>query len=734
MQTNPLLFFLGIALAVTAQSVEAQKVIATIPVGQSPSGIAVNTVTNKIYVPNYQANTVTVIDGVTLSTATVDVGSAPGAVAVDSATNKIYVLNENAFQNGFVTIIDGATLSTTTVAVGTDPVALAVNKVTNKIYVVNQSPLQQNGSVTIIDGATLSTTAVEVGATPFAIAVNEVTNKIYVAVGGYPGFVTVIDGITLAETNVQAYPGSMAINPVTNKIYVVGFEADIVTVIDGVTLSTTTVAVGFTPVSIAVNSVTNEIYVANENNIPGAVTVIDGATLSTTTVTIPEGPISVTINSETNRVYVAICCLSGSVTAIDGANNSTTTVAVGRSPMFEAVAPANDRIYVVNSGDNTVSVIDGTPPVALQFVPLSPCRIVDTRNPDGAFGGPPIPGNSSREFSLPEGACNIPESAAAYSLNVTVVPQGSLGYLTIWPSGQNQPTVSTMNSLDGRIKANAAIVPAGTGGAVSVYVTNTTNVVLDIDGYFTTPGADTLQFYTLTPCRVADTRNTNGPLGGPYLQGGQERDFPVLSSACSIPASAVAYSTNFTVVPHNGEPLGYLTVWPQGSSQPRVSTLNNLTATIVANAAIVPAGTGGEIATYPDQDTDLVVDIDGYFAPPGRNGLSMYPAVPCRILDTRKGNGAFGGTMQIPVSIEPCGISSLAQAFVLNATVLPQGILGYLTLWADGMPQPMVSTLNAIDAAITSNMAIVPNIDGNTDAFASGTTQLILDISSYFAP
>jgi YVTN family beta-propeller protein len=734
MQTNPLLFFLGIALAVTAQSVQAQKVIATIPVGQSPSGIAVNTVTNKIYVPNYQANTVTVIDGVTLSTATVDVGSAPGAVAVDSATNKIYVLNENAFQNGFVTIIDGATLSTTTVAVGTDPVALAVNKVTNKIYVVNQSPLQQNGSVTIIDGATLSTTAVEVGATPFAIAVNEVTNKIYVAVGGYPGFVTVIDGITLAETNVQAYPGSMAINPVTNKIYVVGFEADIVTVIDGVTLSTTTVAVGFTPVSIAVNSVTNEIYVANENNIPGAVTVIDGATLSTTTVTIPEGPISVTINSETNRVYVAICCLSGSVTAIDGANNSTTTVAVGRSPMFEAVAPANDRIYVVNSGDNTVSVIDGTPPVASQFVPLSPCRIVDTRNPDGAFGGPPIPGNSSREFSLPEGACNIPESAAAYSLNVTVVPQGSLGYLTIWPSGQNQPTVSTMNSLDGRIKANAAIVPAGTGGAVSVYVTNTTNVVLDIDGYFTTPGADTLQFYTLTPCRVADTRNTNGPLGGPYLQGGQERDFPVLSSACSIPASAVAYSTNFTVVPHNGEPLGYLTVWPQGSSQPRVSTLNNLTATIVANAAIVPAGTGGEIATYPDQDTDLVVDIDGYFAPPGRNGLSMYPAVPCRILDTRKGNGAFGGTMQIPVSIEPCGISSLAQAFVLNATVLPQGILGYLTLWADGMPQPMVSTLNAIDAAITSNMAIVPNIDGNTDAFASGTTQLILDISSYFAP
>ena len=48
--------------------------------------------------------------------------------------------------------------------------------------------------------------------------------------------------------------------------------------------------------------------------------------------------------------------------------------------------------------------------------------------------------------------------------------------------------------------------------------------------------------------------------------------------------------------------------------------------------------------------------------------------------------------------------------------------------------QPVVSTLNAIDGAITSNMAIVPNVNGKTDAYASGTTQLVLDISSYFAP
>ena len=71
---------------------------------------------------------------------------------------------------------------------------------------------------------------------------------------------------------------------------------------------------------------------------------------------------------------------------------------------------------------------------------------------------------------------------------------------------------------------------------------------------------------------------------------------------------------------------------------------------------------------------------------------------------------------------------------MFNATVVPSGFLGYLTLWANGKPQPGVSTLSALDGAITSNMAIVPTTNGEIDAYASDLTQLILDISSYFAP
>ncbi|HUI84463.1 MAG TPA: Ig domain-containing protein [Candidatus Binatia bacterium] len=362
----------------------------------------------------------------------------------------------------------------------------------------------------------------------------------------------------------------------------------------------------------------------------------------------------------------------------------------------------------------------------LQFVPIAPCRVVDTRNADGHFGGPPIPGGSFRDFLLPNNPdCGIPSTAAAYSLNVTVVPQGPLGFLTVWPTGQTQPVVSTMNSLDGRVKANAAIVPAGGSGGVSVFASNTTNVVLDIDGYFVPANDAALAFYPVTPCRLADTRT------GSPLQGGVPQNFTIQGDTCNIPATAAAYSLNFTVIPQG--PLGYLTVWPEGQTQPVVSTLNAPTGTTTANAAVVVAGTNGDISAFASNTTDLVIDINGYFAPPGASGqLSLYTLPPCRVLDTRP-NGQFSGPITVPIQGGTCNVPS-GGAYVLNATVVPQGALGYLTLWPDGAQQPTVSTLNALDGAITSNMAIVPSTNGSIDAFASNPTQLVLDIFSYMAP
>ena len=179
-----------------------------------------------------------------------------------------------------------------------------------------------------------------------------------------------------------------------------------------------------------------------------------------------------------------------------------------------------------------------------------------------------------------------------------------------------------------------------------------------------------------------------------------------------------------------------MTVWPTGQSRPLVSTLNDVPGTIIANAAIVPAGTSGNVSVFPSNDTDVIIDINGYFGPAGPGGLSLYPAAPCRVIDTRQLGPPFSGNLTPPVDVvdSVCEPPAAAKAYIFNATVVPTGALGYLTLWPDGATKPLVSTLNALDGSITNNMAIVPSTNGKVDAFASGITQLILDISSYFAP
>ncbi len=253
------------------------------------------------------------------------------------------------------------------------------------------------------------------------------------------------------------------------------------------------------------------------------------------------------------------------IVALDGAGSANLTVHSLSTGVHSVTAT-----YTGNFDSSTSPTVLVTVGPGFMLTSVTPCRLVDTRTT-----GTPIRGGTSRDFTIPDlGGCNIPATATAYSLNVTVVPRGGLGFLTIWPASQSRPVASTLNSPDGRTKANAAIVPAGLNGAVSVFASDTSDVILDINGYFSSSGD---QFYKLTPCRVIDTRSTTGNLSGPHLTGGEKRDFPVLESNC-LPhgVNAKAYSMNFTAVPHpSGQPLGFLTVWPQGSDRPLASTLNN---------------------------------------------------------------------------------------------------------------------------------------------------------------
>jgi len=406
----------------------------------------------------------------------------------------------------------------------------------------------------------------------------------------------------------------------------------------------------------------------------------------------------------------------------------------------------------------TVTQAGETTTAGMAFYPLTPCRIADTRSVGGSgktgpFGPPYLAEGSTRSFPIPASFCQVPPSAQAYSLNVTAVPHGVLGYLTSLPSGLAVPLVATLNSPDGAIVGNAAIVAAGTNSAISLFASNATDVVIDINGYFAPPTApQALAFYPVTPCRVADTRSgaagsgESGAFGPPSLVGGATRNFPIPSSSCEIPSSAQAYSLRMTVVAPG--PLGYLTAWPAGQSLPLVSTLNAPEGGVVGNEAIVPAGSSGAISVFATANTDLVIDINGYFAPPGSPGaLYFYSLAPCRVADTRSvgGSGLTGSfgppslagdaSRDFPMQSSSCGVPGSAQAYSLNMTAVASNPLGYLTAYPAGQMLPLAATVNAPNGGVVGSAAIVPaGTNGDIDVFASAPTDLVIDIDGYFAP
>ncbi len=147
-----------------------------------------------------------------------------------------------------------------------------------------------------------------------------------------------------------------------------------------------------------------------------------------------------------------------------------------------------------------------------------------------------------------------------------------------------------------------------------------------------------LTFIAITPCRLVDTRggafNGISPFSGPSIPATGSTTIPVQSPAeastntapapCgTIPSIAQAYSFNLTVVPHAGGAVDYVTLWPAGGAQPFVATLNDPQGAIVANAAVVSAGPSaspgyGGISVYNagPAATDIVIDMNGYFAAP----------------------------------------------------------------------------------------------------------------------
>jgi hypothetical protein len=123
------------------------------------------------------------------------------------------------------------------------------------------------------------------------------------------------------------------------------------------------------------------------------------------------------------------------------------------------------------------------------FYTVTPCRLADTREPVGPTGGPALGGGSTRSFPVTGGACGIPSTAVAVSVNLTAVGAAAVGSLTLYPGdAPGPPLVSSINFTAGVTRANNAAVPLATDGTGTIGVQNgsagTVHLVLDVNGYF----------------------------------------------------------------------------------------------------------------------------------------------------------------------------------------------------------------------------------------------------------
>lgn len=398
---------------------------------------------------------------------------------------------------------------------------------------------------------------------------------------------------------------------------------------------------------------------------------------------------------------------------------------------------------------------------ASSYTPMTPTRICDTRsgNPSGLL--PPadqcnthgvLPAGGTLTINV--GGTSVPANASAAVLNVTSVGASADGFVTAYPAGAPVPNTSNLNVTKNGIVANLVTVALGTGGKVSFTSNVSTDLVVDLEGFFTTgPAAD--QYQPASPRRVCDTRagNPSGLNTAPANQcnghtlaaGGKQ----TISLSGLVPTGTNAVVANVTAVnPASG---GFLTVYPSDQPQPTASNVNFNAGQTLPNRVSVPVGSADAITVYSNVPTDIIVDIGGTYSNPGTAGSLFLPQNPQRICDTRVANPSgltppadqcnnmtmvSGGTQTVKVAGQ-FGVLGDATAATLNVTAIRPTAPTYLTVFPHGTAMPTASDLNPVPAQIEPNMTItsLAGTPGSFDVFNhTGSVDMLADLEGWYGP
>ncbi|MGE0877760.1 MAG: serine protease [Acidimicrobiia bacterium] len=285
---------------------------------------------------------------------------------------------------------------------------------------------------------------------------------------------------------------------------------------------------------------------------------------------------------------------------------------------------ANGRIAVYNSAGTTDVVVD----VVGWFddfydlgvanggylAGLAPARVLDTRTGIGAPAAPLGP-DGQLDVKL-RGVGGVPDrpGVTGVVLNLTATDPTDAGYLTMYPAGSVRPTASNVNFVAGDTVPNLAFATLSPTGTATIYnYAGTTDVLVDVVGYFATDLSDSSgQLFSITPARIADTRNGTGVAPGP-IAGGTELVVPIAGRG-GLPSGGVS-SVVLNVTVTEPSSAGFVTLYPSDGVRPEASNLNFGAGQTIPNLVLAKVGPDGAIKAFNySGSAHLIVDVVGWYS------------------------------------------------------------------------------------------------------------------------
>jgi hypothetical protein len=359
----------------------------------------------------------------------------------------------------------------------------------------------------------------------------------------------------------------------------------------------------------------------------------------------------------------------------------------------------------------------------------------------------------------------IPSNAAAVVGTAIALNTPAEGHLRLYPAGEPLAEVSNVNFAPGRTVSNSFTVKLGTNGAFNIYSSSSSDVVMDVTGYYAAPGTNGLYYHQLpNPIRILETRpgeagyqTPGAPLAANSVRLQQAGSISYLG--VTIPASARAITGNATVVNNGFAAGGTIKLYPGDIPDTIVTeNINYVAGQTIPNAFNVRLDESGKFKINTSATTHVLIDVTGYYSTEpaadqnGSQGLlfNILPK-PFRLLDTRAGETGcdspaaklLAQTVRVQtVRGRTCSnqtIPSTAKAIFGNATVVnnfANAGAGNIRLYPGEQPLANASNLNYVSGDVMPNSFIVGlgTTNGAMNIWSFSSTDFIVDVSGYFAP